>query len=260
MGIVNRAQKVMSSNFNALLSKFEEPGRDMAQLLNDMKEQILSAQRDLIKQMGECKRLETHAQGFAQEVERWEKRAELAIRQGDDALAREALSQKRRLLEEHKHQLATGVEQRQIAIAMKAEIERMKQKLTEYDQRKHITATQVTMSRSTNGVEGLGQTSTSRPFDDFRRLEEAIDHKEATNAAAAEVDDLLAKTALGSMTREEVDRRFQALEVTEAQALAEAQVVATPATSATPATPATPQSEEASSDDVPRKVRVRIEP
>ena len=91
MGIVDRTQAVIRSNFNALLSRFEEPGRDIAWLLNEMKEQLQGAQRELIRVVGERKRSETRLTELTSEIERWEKRAELAVRHGDDALAREAV-------------------------------------------------------------------------------------------------------------------------------------------------------------------------
>jgi phage shock protein A len=258
MGIVERAQKVMTSNFNALLSKFEEPGRDIAYLLSEMKEQILAAQRDLIKLMGESKQHQSRADEYAHEIERWEKRAELAVRQGDDALAREALSQKRRLLDEQRRSLSVSVEQRQVAVTMKAEIERMKQKLVEYGQRQHITVAQVTMQRAGGSVEGLGQTGAARPFADLRRLEDAIETTEAETTANAEVDELLSKTSLGSMTRDEVDARFLELE---RQPTSEIEsTLAKNANDEGARTPSVVENASAGSEETVPKVRVRIEP
>jgi phage shock protein A len=247
MGIVGRAHQVITSNFNALLSKLEEPGRDLAQVLSDMKEQILESQRELIKLVGESKRLDAQAQSYAKEIERWEKRAELAVKLGDDALAREALSQKRRLVEEQKQKITLGAEARQIAVGMKSEIARMNQKLAEYGSRQNITVAQATMARAGGGSEGLGQIGAARPFDELRRFEEAIDTKSAEIEASAEIDQLLSTTSLGVMTREEVDVRFQALE---AQDIKEHTVTETGHLE-----PVKP-----SGDELSPKLRVKIEP
>jgi phage shock protein A len=247
MGIVGRAQQVIASNFNTLLSKLEEPGRDLAQGLSDMKEQVLEAQRELIKLVGESKRLDAQAQSYATEIERWEKRAELAVKLGDDALAREALSQKRRLVEEQKRKVTLGGELRQIAVGMKSEITRMNQKVVEYGNRQNITVAQTTMARAGGGSEGLGQIGAVRPFDELRRIEEAIDTKSAEIEATAEIDQLLSTTSLGTMTREEVDVRFKALE---AQSIEEKTVTETGNSEPT----------TSSSDVSSPKLRVRIEP
>jgi phage shock protein A len=212
MGILERAQQVTMSSFNALLSKFEEPGRDLAQLLSDMKEQILTAQRDLIKVVAESKRLQAKAETYSSEITRWERRAELAVRRGDDALAREALAQKRRLLEAEQRNALLNAEQRKVATAMKNEIARMNQKLCEYSQRQNTTIAQVSVSGSGGVAERLGQVGTALPFDEMRNMEAAIDRSEAETAANNELDELLSQTSLGTMSRDELDARFQALE------------------------------------------------
>lgn len=253
MGIIDRAQSVVASNFNALLSRLEEPGRDLAQLLTEMKEQILRAQRELITTVGEAKREEARTAALKEEVERWENRAALAVKMGDDQLAREALSQKRRLLDEQQRGQSLRSERLSTAAAMKAQIERMKELHRSYAQRQHLTATQVAHARAGGKVENLGQVGSQNPFENFERFENAIEGAEAEVEAQAEVNALLDRTALGTTTRSDLDARFRELE-------AQAQEGPAPVAVGSPSAPAAAEAGAATTAEPAPPVRVRIEP
>ncbi|MGC4069790.1 MAG: PspA/IM30 family protein [Polyangiaceae bacterium] len=211
MGFFERAHMVVSSNFNALLRRLEEPNKNLALLLEEMHGQILSAQRDLIRIVAESKRNETRADELLGEIQRWEKRAELAVRQGDDALAREALAQKRRLVDEQSRAQAARSELLRSATFIKQEVERMKAKRAECEGGLHVLSTRSELGQRGGAVENLGQTGTDNPFERLRGLEESIERTDAYAAAHAELDELLTRTPLGAMTRAELDERFAEL-------------------------------------------------
>jgi phage shock protein A len=212
MGIIGRAQAVLASNFNALISRFEEPGRDIASLLTEMKEQVQLAQRELIRVMGDKKRSEATLAELDEQVSVWEKRAELAVRQGDDGLAREALVQKQRLMAERERVGAARAEQQHAAIGMKAEIDRMQRTHRDYSSRQHTIATQLSQSRAGSGALGLGAAPGVSNFDAFDRIERSVESAAAETDAAGEVERMLDQTALGTMSRAELDQRFHELE------------------------------------------------
>lgn len=203
---------MLRGNFNALLSRFEEPGRDLAWLLAEMREQIHAAQRDLIRLMGERKRSDAKAIELSQQIEQWEKRAELALRHGNDPLAREALAQKQRLLAERERLSAAQSDLQQAAADMKLEIDRMKRTHEGYSARQGTIAAQVSQSRAGGGAEGLGAKPGTSSFEAFARLENAIDADAALAAAERELDADLNRTVLGTMTKSELDAQFEALE------------------------------------------------
>jgi phage shock protein A len=242
MGIIGRAQSVLASNFNALISRFEEPGRDIALLVGEMKEQLRAAEHELIRMMGERKRSDGKLAELDEAVQKWEKRAELAVRSGDDGLAREALAQKQRVMVERDQVSANRAAQQHAAVGMKAEIERMKRVHQDYAARQHTIATQVSQSRAGGGATGLGARPGASNFDAFERIEQAIDSDEAKTAAGAEIDQMLNQTALGTMTRDEMDDEFRKLEQTAAVA------------------GEGPTGETPSSNEGEQKPRVRIEP
>src|ERR1700712_3864244 len=116
MGIFSRVAQVMSSNFNALLDKADDPRKSLDLTLQEMREQIHAARKEVVSGV---------------EVEKWSARAELAVRSNDDALAREALLQKRRAVGDRDRAEAQRAEQRGSALEMKDALERMERKVKE---------------------------------------------------------------------------------------------------------------------------------
>src|SRR5690606_5693033 len=123
MGIFDRMSRVLSSNFNALLDKLEDPKKSVDLLLDQMREQIRLGRQHVVQSVAAEKQLKQKVADLDQQIERWNGRAEPAVRRGDDALAREALVQKRRLVGERDRAEALRAEQRANALEVKAEIE-----------------------------------------------------------------------------------------------------------------------------------------
>ena len=212
MGILNRASRKLASEFNALLDRLEDPAASMAQLLEQMQQQVQLAQREVIRAMGEKKRLDSELQRVEPEAGRWQGRAELALGQGDEGLAREALVQRQRVLREMASLRRQRDEQQGSALLMKAELDRMQQKLRELLGRQHTIGTEIARARAGGGVEALGATGGGSPFDEMRRIEKRIEATEAETEAAREVEAALTGRGPSDLTPAELEARFAAIE------------------------------------------------
>jgi len=206
MGIFNRMGKVISSNVNSLLDKAEDPNKSVELLVEEMKDQVRAAKKELIDGIAAEKVLRKQVDEKDAEVERWDKRAELAMRADDEKLARDALMQKKRLVGERDRAEALRAEQRSAVLSMKAELERMEAKQQEYEARKGTIATQLRQARA--GSEGLGAKPGGTAFDEFRRMEEKIDHASDEVAAHREVEDALSD----GVNEGELEQKFRQLE------------------------------------------------
>src|SRR5687768_14001283 len=100
MGLIDRVGRVISSNFNALLDRVDDPGKSVDQILLDMREQLRAARAEVVRAVAMEKQLRGKGEALDAESTRWEERASLALSHGDEALAREALAQKRRVVAE----------------------------------------------------------------------------------------------------------------------------------------------------------------
>lgn len=210
MGIFDRMGKVLSSNVNALLDKAEDPKKSLDLIVEEMKDQIKNAKKELVEGVAAEKVLRKKVDDLDGEVAKWERRAELALKAGDEKLAREALVQKKRVVGERDRAEALRGEQRSAVLNMKAELERMEQKQQELVAKKGTLAAQIKQARGGGGAEGLGASkSGGGAFAEFRRMEEHVEGQVAEVAAHREVEE-----ALGAEghSREDLEARFAQLE------------------------------------------------
>src|SRR5262249_2927954 len=147
--------------------------------LDEMDGQIKAGYQEVIQAVAAEKQLRKKCDDLAADVERWDKRAELALKSGDEALARAALKQKKRVAGDLSAAESARVEQGNAALNMKEELERMKQKLAQLKLRKGTIVARAAEARSGAGSEQLGAKGGSSAFENFRRMEEKIAGREA---------------------------------------------------------------------------------
>lgn len=210
MGIFSRVAQVMSSNFNALLDKAEDPRKSLDLTLQEMREQIHAARKEVVSGVASEKQLKKQVEELDQEVEKWSGRAELAVKSDDDALAREALLQKRRCVGERDRAEALRGEQRASALEMKEALERMERKVQELERRKGTIAVRAEQAKAGGGVEALGKHGSGpSAFDEFRRMEDKVESAEHTVLALGEVDAVLDDRGPGGLSQAEVEAKFR---------------------------------------------------
>jgi len=209
MGIFDRMGKVISSNVNALLDKAEDPKKSLDLIVEEMKDQIRAAKKEMVEGVAAEKVLRKKVEDLDAEVEKWDRRAELALKADDEKLAREALVQKKRVVAERDRAEALRAEQRSAVLSMKAELERMEAKHQELTVKKGTLAAQIKQARAGGGAEGLGGKSSGSAFDDFRRMEDQIEGQVAEVAAQREIDEAMRD---GRMAADDLEAKFAALE------------------------------------------------
>lgn len=185
--------KVIQSNLNSLLDKAEDDKKLVELNLDEMDVQIKAGHQEVVQAVAAEKQLRKKADDLKADVERWDKRAELALRSGDETLAREALKQKKRVTAEAEAADKARAEQRDVAVRMKDELDRMKEKLGELKMRKGSIVARAQQARAGSTSEQLGSKGGSSAFDNFRRMEEKIEGREAEGLAMAEVEEALGK-------------------------------------------------------------------
>ncbi len=174
-----------------------------------MKDQVKAARKELVEGVAAEKVLRKKVDELDADAQKWERRAELALKAGDEKLAREALVQKKRVVGERDRAEALRGEQRSAVLNMKAELERMEQKQQELAARKGTLSAQIKQARSGGGAEGLGAKGGTSAFADFRRMEDQIEGQVAEIAAHREVEEALTQ---GGLSRDELEAKFAQLE------------------------------------------------
>lgn len=212
MGIFDRMGKVISSNFNALLDKAEDPRKSIDLTLDEMHQQLKAARQEVVRSVAAEKQLRKKVEELDEQVATWEKRAELAVRHGDDELAREALLQKRRVTGERDRAEALRAEQRGNALEMKRELERMEAKVEEVAAKKGTLVAKAQQAKIAAETAGGGTGVGGSAFAEFRRMEDQIEGVETALAAQNEIDSALREDGPTGMSRADIEAKFRALE------------------------------------------------
>ena len=122
MGIFDRFSTLLRSNINDLISRAEDPEKMLNQILVDMKSQLVKAKQQVAAAIADEKRLRDQADAEFKQAKDWENKAMLAVREGRDDLAKQALVRKSEHAS-HGQQLETTWE------SHRAETEKLKDQL-----------------------------------------------------------------------------------------------------------------------------------
>jgi phage shock protein A len=95
MNVFSRVMDIVNSNINSLLDKAEDPEKMIRLMIKEMEDTIIESKTACAAKMAEEKRIIKKADELKSSINRWESRAVLAISNGKDDLAKEALIEKK---------------------------------------------------------------------------------------------------------------------------------------------------------------------
>ena len=203
MGIFARLAALIKSNLNDMISNSEDPEKMLNQIVMDMSNQLLEAKRQVAESIADEKRLAKQVEAESAQATEWERRAMLAIRSGDDALAKEALARKKEhqtLAEQFQEQWSkqkAAVEQLKLALrALNNKIEEAKRKKNLLIARKKRAEAQKAIQETMTGLKNASA------FETFDRMAGRIEQMEAEAEAHAELNEEASGDTLAHKFRE----------------------------------------------------------
>ena len=207
MGIFARLAALIKSNLNDLISRSEDPEKMLNQIVEEMSNQLLEAKRQVAESIADEKRLAKQAEQEVNNAAEWERRAMLAIRSGDDALAKEALARKKEhqtLAEQFQEQWQkqkAAVEQLKLALrALNNKIEEAKRKKSLLIARKKRAEAQKAIQETMTGLKNASA------FETFDRMAGRIEQMEAEAEAHAELNEASGDTLAHKFRELEVSK------------------------------------------------------
>lgn len=200
MGVFSRFMDIINSNINAILDNAEDPEKMVKLMINEMEDTIIEIKTNCAASIGAestARRKAAELQGL---VDRWQKRAELAISKGRDDLAREALLEKKRLAAELERLNAECDRYDQLVKKYKADIEKLEEKLesarAKYKSMREQAAKDAEARRNSKSqgpytytYNWSSRNKDADPLDRFSKMEEHIDRmSERKNQSAEDKD------------------------------------------------------------------------
>lgn len=207
MAFFARLSQLLRSNLNDLISRSEDPEKMLNQVIQDMNTNLVEAKKQVAVAIADEKKLQKSYETEKANADDWERKAMMAVRAGNDELAKEALARKKEhalLAEQYKDQWdkqLTACNQLKVALrALNNKIEEAKRKKNVLIARKRRAEA---MQSINNTMSGLKDQSA---FETFDRMATKIDQIEAEAEAGAE----LAEEYTGDVLK----NKFRELEAT----------------------------------------------
>jgi phage shock protein A len=205
MGIFSRLAQLIKSNLNDLISRSEDPEKMLNQVVLDMNNQLVEAKKQVAASIADEKRLAKQLETEQGNAQEWERRAMMALRAGNEELAKEALARKREYdelaatLKDQWTKQKAAVEQLKKALRLLSDkIEEAKRKRNILIARKKRAEAQRAIQETMSGLRDQSS------FETFDRMSQKIDQLEAEAEAHSE----LAEEATGDA----LAAKFQSLE------------------------------------------------
>jgi phage shock protein A len=190
MGLFDRLSQLLRSNINDLISRAEDPEKMLNQILVDMRSQLAKAKQQVAAAIADEKRLRDQADAEFKQASEWENRAVLAVNQGRDDLAKQALVRQSEHFS-HGQQLETTWETHRLETEkLKNSLRDLNDKIEEAKRKKNLLIARQRRAQAQQRIhETMSSMSEKSAFEAFARMEERIETNERQLKASVEIEE-----------------------------------------------------------------------
>ena len=214
--LFKRISDVIAANINDMIDRVEDPERMIKQIIREMEENIRLAKDGVVEAIASEKRLQQEVEGHRRQAEAWQARAETALREGKEDLARAALARRK----EHERILASLEPAWESAVntsaSLKAQLRALEAKLEEAKRKRGTLVARHRAAEARGQMEAIGARLQDglEAEKSFLRMEDRVAEMEARTLAMAEVNSersTLEREILAMETDTEVEAELAAL-------------------------------------------------
>src|SRR5512143_2017129 len=174
MGIFDRLSTLIRSNIN--------------HLIGDMKGQLAKAKQQVASAIADEKKLQADAESMKKQAEDWERRAMLAVQEGRDDLAKQALMRYNEAMQGAQQLHETWVKHKAETETLKGSLRQLNDKIEEAKRKKNILIARARRAEAQQRIqETMSGMSDKSAFESFERMTEKIENQERKAIAAAEL-------------------------------------------------------------------------
>lgn len=206
MGILNKLTTLIRSNLNDLIARAENPEKMLNQIILDMRDQLAKAKQEVAVAIADERKLKTQAEEEARQAQDWEKRAMLAVREGRDDLATQALQRQEEYGTRAQQLYDTWKRQAAETERLKESLRQLNAKIEEARRKKNLLIAKQKRAEAQKRIhETMTGLSDKSAFEAFDRIAQRVEETERLALASAEVTEELGTDHL--------EKEFKRLEV-----------------------------------------------
>ena len=188
MGFFDRLSRLLRANLNDLVSKAEDPAKILDQSVTDMQSDLVKLRQAVATAIASQKRIRNQAEQAEAQSRTWYERAELALRKGEEDLAREALTRRKTYQETASALQAQLASQAGQVETLKKSLTALEAKIAEAKTKKDMLKARAQAAQAQEQLQSaVGRLGTNSAMAAFDQMEEKVQALEARSQAAAEL-------------------------------------------------------------------------
>ncbi|MEH1793418.1 MULTISPECIES: PspA/IM30 family protein [unclassified Nostoc] len=188
MGLFDRIKRVVSSNLNDLVNKAEDPEKMLEQAILEMQEDLVQLRQGVAQAIAAQKRSEKQYADAQNEINKWQRNAQLALQKGDENLARQALERKKTYTDTSTALKASLDTQSTQVETLKRNLIQLESKISEAKTKKEMLRARITTAKAQEQLQNMvSGMNTSSAMSAFERMEEKVLMQEARAQSAGEL-------------------------------------------------------------------------
>lgn len=197
MGIFTKLSTVIKSNINDLISKAENPEKMLNQIILDMRDQLAKAKREVAAAIADERKLKAQVDAEVKQQRDWQHRAMLAVKEGRDDLAKQALLRQQEHAERAQVLQQTWEAQAAETEKLKGSLRQLNDKIEEAKRKRNLLVAKQKRAQAQRRIhETMSGLSDTSAFEAFNRMADKIEEEERQSLAHAEVTEALAGDTL----------------------------------------------------------------
>jgi phage shock protein A len=212
MSLFDRVSRLVRANVNDAVSKAEDPEKILEQSLRDMQDNFVKMKEAVASAIAQQKRSQAQYDNQMREAKTWQERAELAIKKGDDELAKQALMRKKGLTDAATALEAQLAQQTGQVDGLKKNMLMLESKIAEAKAKKDMLKARAQAAKANEQLQSAMNTmSNDSAMAAFERMEDKVMQMEARGQAAAELAGANLETQFMTLQAGDVDYELEAL-------------------------------------------------
>jgi phage shock protein A len=205
MNLLERVLTLLRANLNTVVEKADDPEKALQQLRLDLRNQLVQVKTQVATAIAEGHRLRKRSQEKRAEMDTWLKKAEQAIQQGNDDVARRALISYDNLKKQVERYHQSQKEQEQFVSTMRSALQQLEAKLAEIETTLDLLSARKRQALIQQRVfEALNKSTTSAEKEHVNKARDAILDAEARAQALADLHARDLNTQLDQLSEEQL--------------------------------------------------------
>jgi phage shock protein A len=192
MGLFTKLSTLIKSNINDLISRAENPEKMLNQIILDMRDQLAKAKREVAAAIADERKLKSQLEDEVKQARDWEHRAMLAVKEGRDDLAKQALVRQQEHAERAMVLQQTWEAQAAETEKLKGSLRQLNDKIEEAKRKRNLLIAKQKRAQAQRRIhETMSGLSDTSAFEAFNRMADKIEEEERRSVAHAEVTEAL---------------------------------------------------------------------